>query len=136
MKKDLDNQKTDNEEKLLSTIEEGPELGKHYMAFWFQTWTSKSRPISFMAARYCLNGLSARWLVVEIRKTIATLAFYGFDVTALGFDGATENRSAICQQLTLTIQDVFPELMRHNEVLKIADDEIDGDKSEVSHGCR
>ena len=76
-----------------------------------------------MAARYCLNGLSARWLVVEIRKTIATLAFYGFVVTALGFDGATENRSAICQQqLTLTIQDVFPELMKHNEVLKIADD--------------
>ena len=91
------------------------------MAFWFQTWSGKKRPITFMAARYCLNRLSARWLVVEIRKTIATLAFYGFVVTALGFDGATENRSAICQQLTLSIQDVFPELMKHNEVLEITD---------------
>ena len=96
VKKDLDDQNTDDDKKPLSTIEEGPELGKHYMAFWFQTWTSKRRPITFMVARYCLNGLSARWLVVEIRKSIATLAFYGFVANALGFDGATENRSAIC----------------------------------------
>ena len=40
-------------------------------------------------------------------------------------------RSAICQQLTLTLQDVFSELMKHNEVLKIDDDKFDGDKSEV-----
>ena len=40
-------------------------LGKHYMVFKMHTWTGKGKPISFMAARFCLDSLSSRWIVIE-----------------------------------------------------------------------
>ena len=101
-----------------SKLDEVP-LGKHYMVFHFQIWTGKGRPICFMVARYCLAGLSARWLVMEIQHIIATLALYRFVVNSLGCDGATENRSALMQQLDLSLRDVFPDLF---------DDEVTGNE--------
>ena len=40
-----------------------------------------------------------------------SLALHGFIVNANSFDGATENRSAMNQDLTLSLKDVLPELM-------------------------
>ena len=49
---------------------------------------------------------------MEIEHLVSTLALYGFVVTTFGFDGATENRSAILQMLHLTLKGVFPDLFR------------------------
>ena len=47
---------------------------------------------------------------MAIQQCIATLALYGFVVNAFGFNGATENRSALHQQLDISLKEVFPEL--------------------------
>ena len=44
-------------------------LGKHYMIFYFHTWTGKCKTVSFMAARFCLASLSARWIVMDTSTT-------------------------------------------------------------------
>jgi len=85
-------------------------LGKHYMVFMCQTWTSKNKPFCFVAARYCLATLSARWVRVNKRQITAVLAFFGIVVNANSFDGATENRGAMIQDLTLCLRDMIPEL--------------------------
>ena len=102
--KDLD------DDKKTSTLDKVP-LGKHYMVFYFTTYSGKQRPFCFMAARYCLASLSARWIVMEMQHIIATLATFGFVVNTLGCDGASENRSALKQQLNISLRDAFPELM-------------------------
>ena len=51
-------------------------LGKHYIVFYFNKWTGKGRPVCFMAARFCLHGLLAHWLVMAIQHLISTLALY------------------------------------------------------------
>ncbi len=37
-------------------------LGKHYMVFMCQAWSKSGGPSRFMVARYCLGGLTSRWI--------------------------------------------------------------------------
>ena len=96
-------------------------LGKHYMVFAFRTWTSKSKPINFVVARYALATLTGRWIRFNKRQITSTLAFFNFYVNANSFDGATENRSALKQELTLTLKNLLPDLFDSSEELNDED---------------
>lgn len=63
-----------------------------------------------MVARYCLGGLTARWIRSHVLQITAVLSAYGFVVISNGFDGASENRSAMRQLLTKTLIEVKPSL--------------------------
>ena len=80
------------------------------MVFLAQGVTSVGRTMAFMVARYCLSSLSGRWVRTNKRQITATLGFFGFIVTFNSFDGATENRSAMNQDLSLSLQTLLPEL--------------------------
>ena len=86
-------------------------LGKHYMVFMAQSVTSVGRPMCFMVARYCLTSLTGRWVRVNKRHITSALAFYAFIVTYNSFDGASENRSAMNQDLSISLRDCLPELL-------------------------
>ena len=88
------------------------QLGKHYMVFMAQSIAAEHRPFCFMVARYCLSSLTSRWVRVNKRQITSAMAFHDFIVLLDSFDGAPENRSAINQDLTLTLGDLMPEL-RH-----------------------
>lgn len=85
-------------------------LGRHYLVFICQTWTSKGHVLRFTVARYCMDTITSKWLRVKIRQIIATLTMFGFWCNSLAFDGATENRSAMSQLLHLSLKEVLPEL--------------------------
>uniref|UniRef100_A0A7S2LHX1 Uncharacterized protein n=1 Tax=Skeletonema marinoi TaxID=267567 RepID=A0A7S2LHX1_9STRA len=86
--------------------------GRHYLVMRFQTWSGKSTPINFNAAKYCLKSPNSRWLRRNIRKIVAILATFGFYVTGYAFDGATENRSFIKHTMDMTLGDVLPHLLK------------------------
>ena len=90
--------------------EDGLELGKHYMVFLAQTVSARDRPYCFMAARYCLSSLTGRWVRVNKRQITSTLAHFDFIVSLNSFDGASENRSAMKQDLTLSLGELMPDL--------------------------
>ena len=48
---------------------------------------------------------------MKMQHIIFTLALHGFNTATLECDRATENRSSLKQQLYLSLQEVFPELM-------------------------
>ena len=89
--------------------------GRHYMVMMCQSWSAEGKSIHFMAARWCLEKLNGQWIRKSIRKMMSLLASYGFYVNGIAFDGATENRSAIKQMLTLTLRDLCPELLEQSE---------------------
>ncbi len=92
----------------------GLALGKHYYAFVVQSVTSSGTPVRFIAARYCVENMSHRWLRLKLEYIEAALAFYGFIACAESFDGASENRSYICNRITLTFRDLCKELLQKN----------------------
>ena len=108
-------------------------MGKHYMVFMTTTWSSEGRPFAFIAARHCLSSLSGRWIRVNKRQITCALALYGFVVNANSFDGATENRSAMNQDLTLTLKQVLPEFLDaegiNKEASNVCEDGCDDDVS-------
>ena len=58
------------------------EKGKHFMVFIFQNWTGKHKSIHFVAARYALANLSARWLrkaVCSITLLLASFLFIALE---------------------------------------------------------
>ena len=114
------------EEDEIMTKPKKVELGKHYMVFMAQTWTSKMKPFCFIAARYCLANLSGRWIRVNKRQITAALAFFGIIVNTNSFDGATENRSALNQDLTIPLSALIPDLKEQEESTA---DEMDDDDS-------
>ena len=124
---DVDENEEKTTKKLVKTDENKLPLGKHYTVFTARTWTSKSRPFNFVVARYCLASLSGRWVRINKRQITSTLAFFNFYVNANSFDGATENRSAMNQDLTLSLRVMLPELYvdrsEHSEVLGAGCDE-------------
>ena len=91
-------------------------LGKHYMVFMAQSITSKGRPMSFMAARYCLSSLNGRWVRINKRQITSTLAYFLFPVILNSFDGASENGAAMVQDLTLSLRNLLPELSSKYEI--------------------
>ena len=82
-------------------------------------------PFAFVTTCCCLFSLSGRWIRFNKRQITSSLALYGFIVNANSFDGATENRSAMNQDLTLSLKDVLPELME--ETSNDAGDDSVGD---------
>ena len=117
------------EEDEIMTKPKKVELGKHYMVFMAQTWTSKTKPFCFVAARYCLANLSGRWIRVNKRQITSTLAFFGIIVNTNSFDGATENRSALNQDLTIPLSALIPDLKEQEESTA---DEMEDDNSTVA----
>ena len=97
------------------------------------TWSSEGQPFTFIAARHCLSSLSGRWIRVNKRQITCALALYGFVVNANSFDGATENRSAMNQDLTLTLKQVLPEFLDaegiNKEASNVCEDGCDDDVS-------
>ena len=83
-------------------------LGKHFMVFMCQNFATDGGPSRFMVARYCLGGLTTRWIRSHVLQITAVLSAYGFVVISNGFDGASENRSAMRQLLTKTLIEVKP----------------------------
>ena len=57
--------------------------------------------MKFLAARYNVGTLDARFLKPRIMEIIAALAFYGFVVDTVVRDGASKNRSLMRQLATL-----------------------------------
>ena len=95
-----------------SNGKEGVSLGNHYMVFMVQTWTDNgAAPSSFVVSRYCLDSLNARWVRANVMQITAALAVFGFVVNHNGFDGASENRSAVKMNLTLTPRDLISDLL-------------------------
>ena len=94
----------------LKSSDSNVKLGKHYMVFMAQHVTSKGRAMSFMVARYCLASLTGRWVRVNKRQITSALAYTGFVVIHNSFDGATENRAAMNQDLSLSLKQLLPDL--------------------------
>ncbi len=92
----------------------GLALGKHYYAFVVQSVTSSGTPVRFIAARYCVANMSHRWLRLKLEYIEGALAFYGFIACAESFDGASENRSYICNRITMTFRDLCKDLLQKN----------------------
>lgn len=107
-------------------------LGEHYMVFKASTWSSGTKHFDFMVARYCLHSLHGRWIRTNLRQITATLAFFGFIVNTNSFDGASENRSAMKQELTLTLKDVLPELLDTSTSAPTTQEEEDTSQQETS----
>ena len=73
-----------------------PDLVEHYLVFIFTTWAkSERRKIQFVVHRAGLKSITAEYLYREIKEIITDLNMYGFHVTAITGDGATENRFRI-----------------------------------------
>ena len=87
------------------------------MVFMAQHLTSKGRSMLFMVAKYHLMSLTGRWVRVNKRQITSTLAFHGFVVIKHSFNGASENRSAMDQDLTLSLKTLLPELSSKYQVL-------------------
>ena len=96
--------------KKIKSSDSNVKLGKHYMVFMAQHVTSKGRAMSFMVARYCLASLTGRWVRVNKRQITSALAYTGFVVIHNSFDGATENRAAMNQDLSLSLKQLLPDL--------------------------
>lgn len=90
--------------------EESVDRGEHYMVFAFQNWSGKHKSIHFVAARYNLKNLSARWIRRATRTITSFLASYFIYVVGYAYDGASENRSWMSRTLTLSLKEVMPEL--------------------------
>lgn len=90
--------------------EESVDRGEHYMVFAFQNWSGKHKSIHFVAARYNLKNLSARWIRRATRTVTSFLASYFIYVVGYAYDGASENRSWMSRTLTLSLKEVMPEL--------------------------
>jgi hypothetical protein len=69
-------------------------LAKHFLAFYFTTWSPMREKTQFCVARYGMEKISGVWLAETIPLIAAVLAQYGFVVNAIVSDGAAENRSA------------------------------------------
>jgi len=113
-----DEEAAENEETAATTTastaedkeEESVDRGEHYMVFAFQNWSGKHKSIHFVAARYNLKNLSARWIRRATRTITSFLASYFIYVVGYAYDGASENRSWMSRTLTLSLKDVMPEL--------------------------
>ena len=104
--------------------------------------------MSFMVARYCLTSLTGRWVCVNKMQITSTLAFDACIVFKNSFDAATENRSAMNQDLTLSLKTLVPDLLSKYKTddlaweMKIAyprptlDDEVIIANVDMPHGVK
>ena len=111
-----DDETVTNEEKnnVEAKSELPKDLVKKYLVFIFTTWDkSQKRKISFVCYRAGLKTITSEYLKRECTNIIIALSLYGFIVTTVTGDGASENRSTFENLGTHTVLDVIPQ-----EILK------------------
>ena len=111
MKLDCEEEKSDATTSIEKEDEESIEKGKHFMVFIFQNWSGNHKSFHFVAARYALANLSARWLRKAIRSITSLLASYFVYSVGRAYDGASENRTWNKRDMTIKLRDLIPELL-------------------------
>ena len=86
-----------------------PGIAKHFLIFMFTTWSGEAK-IQFLAARHSKKSMTGPLLRKEITEVILGLFFYGFLVTQLGSDGASENRSAFKLLATISAKEILSKI--------------------------
>jgi hypothetical protein len=71
--------------------------------FIFTTWEKLAFTRQFMVVWYGLKSITSRFLIDVVHEIITALFAYGFIVTALSSDGASENRSTFHSLSTHTV---------------------------------
>jgi len=86
---DKDDDKSDKLDK------SGHPLAKHFLVFIFTSLQKKERRSQIMVSRYGVLSLDSSFIHVKILVTVSACARFGFITVVLGFDGVSENRTAV-----------------------------------------
>ena len=90
----------------------GPPLAKHFLCFIFTSLEKKGRRTQIVVLRYGVLSLDSSFIHDKILAAASALARFRFIVVVMGFDGASENRTAVKLLCDLSVKDLLSEKIK------------------------